>query len=45
MSFGGGDTGGGNVEAPLSYQNEHSDFITYQSDSLLYGNPDASDIY
>jgi len=45
MSFGGGDTGGGNVEATLSYQNEHSDFITYQSDSLLYGNPDASDIY
>ncbi len=55
LSYSGGDTGGGNVEATLSYQNEHSDFVTYQhagiengSDEIEnppYSTPTPSDIY
>ena len=44
ISYTGGDTGGGNVEATLSYQNEHSDFITYKS-STFYENPSSAGIY
>ena len=45
MSFSGGDTGGGNVEATLSYQNEHSDFITYQSEDSKINNLNTEEIY
>jgi hypothetical protein len=45
ISYSGGDAGGGgNVEATLSYQNEHSDFITYKS-GTLYPNPTSGTIY
>jgi len=45
LSFGGGDaSGGGNVEATLSYQNDHSDFVVFQ-DTTLYANPTATEIY
>jgi hypothetical protein len=45
ISFGGGDaSGGGNVEATLSYQNDYSDFVVFQ-DTTLYANPTSSDTY
>ena len=44
ISYTGGDTGGGNVEATLSYQNEHSDFIPYKS-GTLFVNPTPLEIY
>ena len=44
LSYSGGDSAGGNVEATLSYQNEHSDFITYKS-ATRFPNPTPADIY
>jgi hypothetical protein len=35
IEFSGGDTGGGNVEATLSYQNDNSDFIAVKNSSVL----------
>jgi len=39
LTYSGGDAGGGNVEATLSYQNEHSDFITYSNDTASKTTP------
>ena len=35
IEFSGGETGGGNVEATLSYQNDNSDFIAVKNSSVL----------
>ncbi|SVA81299.1 uncharacterized protein METZ01_LOCUS134153 [marine metagenome] len=43
INYSGGDSGGGNVEATLSYQNEHSDFITYQNNTSQKANPTPTD--
>jgi hypothetical protein len=39
LTYSGGDAAGGNVEATLSYQNEHSDFITYSNNTAFKTTP------
>ena len=42
ISYTGGDTGGGNVEATLSFQNDRSDFVVLENASVLSIDPGST---
>ena len=45
INFSGGDTGGGNVEATLSFQNDFGDFHIFSNIASVHSNISTASIY